>query len=100
MSDAMDTITAELAAESAASLGRAGRALEGALGALAAHAVGDRRPRAELVDVAAYYAWSYVVLRGALGFGDDDDALRAYRVPAEVRARIGAVRSPPGEGIE
>jgi hypothetical protein len=96
--DAASALAGELIAESAASLGRAGRRLEDALAALGAHPRRDHR-RAELVDAAAYYAWSYVCLRGALGWADDDDALRVYAVPPEVRARIGAVRAPPGDGV-
>ena len=88
-------LTAELVAESAAPLGRAGRRLEQALVMLAAHQPTDPRPRGELVDAAAYHAWSYVIVRGALGWSDDDAALRSYQVPGEVRARIGAVREPP-----
>lgn len=90
-----DAISSELVAESALSLGRAGGRLEAALAALAAYAPGAAVTRALLVDAAAYHAWSYVVLRGALGWSDDDAALRAYDVPAEVRARIGAVRDEP-----
>lgn len=93
--DPQAAVTAELVAESAATLGRHGRRLELALAALAAHQPTDPRPRGELVDAAAYHAWSYVVVRGALGWGDDDSALRAYEVPGEVRARIGVVREPP-----
>lgn len=94
-------LTAELVAESAATLGNAGRRLEAALAALAAHGPADRRPRGELVDAAAYHAWNYVVVRGALGWGDDDRALAAYAVPGEVRARIGVVRTPPpGDAVD
>lgn len=95
MSDAQDAITSELVAESALSLGRAGGRLEAALAALAAYRPGDRVARPLLVDAAAYHAWSYVVLRGALGWTDDEAALAAYDVPAEVRARIGVVRDDP-----
>ena len=89
-----DALTAEMVGESALSLGRAGARLQRALDALAAHdaAGGDAALRQDLVDDAGEAAWGYVVLRGALGWHDDNLALDAYAVPREVRARIGVRR--------
>lgn len=89
--DGHDSLQAELVGESAKSLGIAGARLEAALAALAEGA-GDR---AMLVDEAAVRAWEYVVLRGALGWHDDAAALDAFRVPREVRLRMGATVGRP-----
>lgn len=71
--------------------------LQAALDALAAHdaagAGADPARRPDLVDDAAEQAWGFVVLRAALGWHDDQAALDAYRVPGEVRARMGVRRS-------
>lgn len=89
-----DSLAGEMVGESALSLGRAGAKLQRALDALAAHdaAGGERGARQDLVDHAGEAAWGYVVLRGALGWYDDEAALDAYAVPAEVRARMGVTR--------
>jgi len=85
----------ELAQETASALGRQGRALEAALKALAAF---DARPpegppdptaRAALVADAALALWQFVVQREACGLRDSGAMMRMYRVPAEVRDRMG-----------
>ena len=89
----------EIAQETASALGRQGRALETALAALAAFDAteppvsSDRRARADLVATAAQALWEFMVQREACGLRDGAAVVRMYRVPAEVRDRMGAV--PP-----
>jgi hypothetical protein len=78
----------EIAQETASALGRAGRALEAALAALAA-ATESGDARAELVREASYALWCYMVQREAIGLRDPRPVLRDYRVPAEVQNRMG-----------
>jgi hypothetical protein len=80
----------EIAQEQASALGRAGRALEAALAALAAHAESDDgAARAKLVQEASYALWCFMVQREAVGLRDPRPVLRDYRVPAEVQNRMG-----------
>jgi hypothetical protein len=72
-----------------------GRALETALAALsdydsagAAPAVPDAA-RAELVAAASEALWYFMVQREACGLRDQQSIIHAYRVPAEVHARMG-----------
>jgi hypothetical protein len=96
----------EIAQEQASALGRLGRALEAALGALAnydgdiapvRHAQpqsGDeteRATRARLVQQASEALWYFMVQREACGLRDPRPVIREYRVPAEVYARMGIV---------
>ncbi len=81
----------EIAQEQVSALGRAGRALEAALMALARHAEGANNPmRAKLVQQASYALWCYMIQREAMGLRDPRPVLRDYRVPAEVHNRMGA----------
>jgi hypothetical protein len=48
---------------------------------------------AHLVDAAAYALWNFVVQRECSGFRETEQVLKEYAVPAEVRAKMGAVRS-------
>ena len=83
----------EIAQEQAAALGRLGRALEAALGALADHQAdqgGRDATRARLVQAASDALWCFIVQREACGLRDPRPVLREYRVPAEVYARMGA----------
>ena len=89
----------EIAQEKAASLGRLGRRLEAALTALSdfdgAHAEGRRRDEREvLVARAAMALWHFVVQREACGLKDSARVMPDYRVPNDVRARMGAFPSP------
>ncbi len=94
----------EIAQEQASALGRLGRALEAALGALASHdnaltpvpgratqagEVGEHAKRARLVQDASEALWCFIVQREACGLRDPLPVVRAYRVPAEVYARMG-----------
>ena len=78
----------EIAQEQVSALGRAGRALEAALAALAA-CTENGDARAELVGEAGYALWCYMVQREAIGLRDPRPVLRDYRVPAEVQNRMG-----------
>ncbi|HUQ07561.1 MAG TPA: DUF6665 family protein [Kofleriaceae bacterium] len=84
-------LQAELLAESAQTLGIAGRRMEGALAILAA-CPADAQPgaRRALLDAAAEATFAYVVVRESLGWRDTTHALDVYGVPYEVRARLGA----------
>lgn len=82
----------EVLAEKAATLGRAGKALEAALAKLR-----DAEPnddRAELVQSAADAAHAYLIQREACGIHGLGAPLEDFGVPGEVRARIGASPSP------
>ena len=93
----------EIVEEQAAALARLGRALEAALRNLSAHDASDggSRPalashppswpavRAQLVEEASYALWCFIVQREACGLRDQGVIVREYRVPAEVRDRVG-----------
>ena len=83
----------EIAQEQASALARIGRALEAALGALAAHQDGpqslDGPSRGRLVQNASDALWCFIVQREACGLRDSQTVFRDYRVPAEVRNRMG-----------
>lgn len=83
----------EIAQEQASALGRLGRALEGALAALADYdSVNGRRDpvRRQLVQEASDALWRFIVQREACGLRDARPVIRDYRVPAEVYACMGA----------
>jgi hypothetical protein len=90
----------EIAQEMASALGRLGRALEAALAALsdfdAAHrdmAKAEsvlRAQRRALVAEAGTALWHFVVQREACGLRDTRQIMLDYRVPPEVRDRVGA----------
>ena len=80
----------EIAQEQVSALGRAGRTLEAALAALAAHSDADNdATRAKLVQEASYALWCFMVQREAIGLRDPRPVLRDYRVPAEVQNHMG-----------
>lgn len=82
----------EIAAEKAASLGRAGRRLERALRALAEHDSGspaEPSGREELVEEAGEALFFYLVQREACGLRDSASVLAELAVPAEVQWRMG-----------
>ena len=82
----------EIAQEKASALGRLGRRLEAALESLAAF---DARParnqsaRENLLAEAGEALWYFIVQREACGLRDSAYVMRDYRVPGEVRARMG-----------
>src|SRR3954471_12026122 len=78
----------ELMEEQAQSLGRAGRKVEAALAALAAHPGGEGRPA--LVKSAADAVWGFLVQREVMGLRDRAQVIAQYGIPREVLARVGA----------
>jgi hypothetical protein len=85
--DVYNDFQRELLSEKAASLGRAGKALEAALAALRACGDEDRDAR---VQAAADAAHAYLIQREAAGIHGLGAPLEDFGVPGEVRARIGA----------
>jgi len=97
----------EFEQEKASALGRLGRALEQAIGALAAFdaehaplanaAAPERQARTKLLADASMALWHFVVQREACGLRDARQMMRDYRVPPDVMARMGAWPSPTME---
>ena len=84
----------EIAREKAVSLGRLGRRLEAVLAALQAFDASDARPRRSgereaLLAEAGTLLWHFIVQREACGLRDSARVMQDYRVPNEVRARMG-----------
>jgi hypothetical protein len=88
----------EIVQEQASALGRLGRALEAALTKLrdfdAVHPPSQTSPaeqqaRQALVAEAGYALWMFVVQREACGLRDSRTLMRDYRIPGEVRNRMG-----------
>jgi len=82
----------EVAQEQASALGRAGRALEAALKALADYdcaGTDNRAERAKLVQDASDALWCFMVQRECCGLRDPRPVIRDYRIPAEVQNRMG-----------
>ena len=95
-------IEVELAAETAATLGRNGRRLQKSLDALRSFdvevAAGKTRrvepsTRARLVQEAADAFWGYVVQRELLGVQDAAYIAEEYRVPSDVLSVAGAKKT-------
>lgn len=91
-----DVLEYEIREEQAATIGRLARDLRAALDALDTfHRTASdshEEQRARLVDAAAYALWHFVVQRECSGFRGTEQVLEDYAVPAEVRAKMGAVR--------
>lgn len=81
----------EVLSEKAATLGRAGKALEAALAAL--RSAGSSSDRDALVQKAADAAHAYLIQRELCGIHGLGAPLEDFGVPGEVRSRIG-VRMP------
>ena len=79
----------EILAEKAAALGRTGDVVEGALKALAAHPEKDE-VRTALVQAAAEAVLHFFVQRELSGFFEHSDAIRDFKIPKDVLARVGA----------
>lgn len=89
-----DATVAEIAAEKAASLGRAGNRLESTLAALRES---DPRQdsierREELLDEAGEALFFYLVQREACGLRDSAEVFETLQVPRAVQLRMGARR--------
>ncbi|MCG8596816.1 MAG: hypothetical protein MI785_20960 [Kiloniellales bacterium] len=82
-------LDAEILAEKAAALGRAGRLVERRLRELAAFA-GAGQERARLVQSAADAVHGYLVQRELCGLMRHDDVIDHYAIPREVLARVGS----------
>ena len=105
--DGGQSLANEIAREKAATLGRLGRQLKVALAALETFDQsrslpdqGDsarRTERRRLLAEAACALWYLVVQREACGLWNTAQLMRDYRVPDEVRIRMGAreVLTPP-----
>ncbi|HEX6040188.1 DUF6665 family protein [Longimicrobium sp.] len=96
----MDALNYELLQESAATLARLGKRLEGALEALSAHDAahdGDApksAKRDQLVGAAGEALWYYVIQREVMGLTETESVMRHLGVPREVRLRMGLNRRP------
>ena len=89
--DPLLEVELDVRAEIASSLGRAGRRLEQAVGALAAaEEWGGEAGRRALVDAAAEALWACVVQREAIGLTDHAGLGEAYGVTSEMWRRMGA----------
>ena len=93
----IDVLDYEIAQDSAAALGRMGRALEQALAKLrefdASHPrsstrASARQERRTLVTEAGHALWMFVVQREACGLRDSRNVMRNYNVPGEVQQRM------------
>ena len=86
--DAMTSIESAIVAEKAASLGHAGHLLQKALAAL--EAAGDGNDRELLIDAAADRAFAYLTQRELCGLRDSAQAVKDFKIPGFVMARVGA----------
>lgn len=89
--EVLNDVQREVLAEKAATLGRAGKALEAALAKL--RAAGPADDRDALVQAAAEAAHAYLIQRELCGIRGLGAPLEDFGMPGEVRVRIGA--SPP-----
>lgn len=88
--DDFNPLRNEILQEQASALSHATRRLEEAFGRLAAlESTGPEREREALLDAAGEAVWSFVVQREACGLRNTEAVLRHYRIPAEVRMRMG-----------
>jgi hypothetical protein len=89
--DPLERLLDEFAGERAHALGRIAARMEAALNELRAfdESAAEGATRQELVAAAAERVWFYVVQREVMGWNRHEEALRFYRVPPEVLARLG-----------
>jgi hypothetical protein len=86
----------EIMAEMAASIGRAGRALEKALLELdefnsAATGSADADIRETLLQDTAEKAWALIIQYELSGLSTQKNLVKRYRIPAEVMVRVGVL---------
>ena len=81
-----------LSAESAATLGRLGRAVERALARLRDVADADGTVREDVEYACAEAVWYYFVQRETCGLVRHDSVIETYQIPASVLAKVGARR--------
>jgi hypothetical protein len=79
-----------LKGESAANLGRLGRAVQAKLAALQAASASEREVREY---ACAEAVWEYFVQRESCGLVRHDAVIEAYAIPASVLSKVGARRS-------
>jgi len=94
IADAVDMLKAELAGETAVSLGHHGRQVEAAMNALRAFDAtrqGTADDRKALLKRAATAVWHYFVQRELCGMRDHRWVIRDYGITDEVMARLGAI---------
>lgn len=90
---ALDLLKAELAGESASSLGHHGRQVEVAMNALRAFDAdgkGAAEVRVELIKTAATAVWKYFIQREMCGMRDHRWVIKDYGITNEVMFRMGA----------
>jgi hypothetical protein len=96
----VDVLDYEIAQDSAAALGRMGRALEEALATLrefdadnprSGAPASAQKERRTLVREAGHALWMFVVQREACGLRDSRTVMRDYNVPGEVQRCMGMV---------
>lgn len=85
----INPIDHEIAAEKAASLGRAGERVETALRQLRENG-DDAQHRPALVKQAADAVYAYFIQRELCGLRRHHDAIADYGIPREILARLGA----------
>ena len=90
VAEAQSPLEAEVAAEKAAALGRAGRAVEQAMAKLAEPA-GDADRESRLIE-AAETVQAYFLIRELNGFFNQREIIEAFAIPREVLNRIGIRR--------
>lgn len=83
-------LDAEIAAEKAASLGRAGARVELALGRLDDPAAIEQEGREALLKAAADAVWKFFIQREACGMRDQRPVIQALNIPRAVLVRLGA----------
>ncbi len=91
---ANDLLKAELAGESASSLGHHGRQVEAAMAAIRAFdaaAKGTPEERVALLRRAARAVWHYFVQRELCGMRDHRWVIKDYGITDEVMVRLGAI---------
>ena len=91
---AYDLLKAELAGESASSLGHHGRQVETAMAAIRAfdaQAKGTKEERIALLRKAAKAVWHYFVQRELCGMRDHRWVIKDYGITDEVMVRLGAI---------
>jgi hypothetical protein len=93
----LDVFEYELMSERADALGRHGLKVERAIDALSvlSDPAVPRDQREALLDAAADAVWSFFIQREICGLRSNRDAIERYRIPKEVVARLGVVRTFP-----
>lgn len=82
-----ESLEAEILAEKATAIGRAGRRLDAAL---EAHRAAEGDQRRLLAYRAAEAAQAFFIQRELMGMRRHDEAISQYAIPREVLAKIGA----------